>query len=471
MNDGADGRRLARLRGRLRGAPLRTVLLPRGEMPPRAVLIRLALALVLAILLWAHVSDETDPVRTLAYNNVPVRPQLSGSYSLLTNLPTGSIRMEGLQSQVRDAATPRLFVDLTRVSSTAPQTVPVRIRDVPPGAQVGDYSPRSVVVRLEKEATRRGLPVEPAAFGQIPQGFNPPDFIVTPPTVAISGPSHLVASVSTVRLTNLNEGDYTQDTTLTATPQLFDRQGRSVGRGVVHISPPQVTVSVHVNRQPFQQLVPVTPIIRGSVAAGYGITSITVFPQFVQAVSSFPLATTTLATEPITVTGLTATHVYPVALVGPVGVTLNRTQAIVTIDVAPVAGSATTTAGALIVNKRPGTTVALDPPTIMVTYGGPLPALRAATVPRAVLDLANRPPGVYHLTPVIQLPVGLKVLALTPPSLRVVITAPPRPRLALPSPTAKPALTPIHGKRVPHPRPLSRAGEARWAVGRSRGTS
>jgi len=436
------------------------VLLPHGEMPRWAILIRLALALVLATLLWVRVSDETDPVLSFAYTNVLVRPQLSGDYSLLTSLPPGSIRIEGLQSQLRDAAIPRLFVDLTRVSSTAPQTLPVRIRDVPSGARVRGYSPQSVVVRLEKEATRLGLPVEPAAFGQAPSGFNPPDFTITPPTVAISGPGHLVASVSTVRLTTLNAADYTQDTTLTATPQLFDRQGRSVSRGVVHTSPPRVTVNVHVNRQPFQQLVPVTPVIMGRVAAGYGITSITVFPQFVQAASGSPLATTTLTTEPITVTGLTATHVYPVALVGPAGVTLNRTQGIVTIDIAPLSGNATAVVPLTVTNKRPGTTVgggAGGPPRGggggggpgTVAYGGPLPQLRAAVAPRAVLDLANRPPGVYHLTPaIVGLPGGLKVLALTPPSLRVVITAPPQPRIARgapPSPTPRAtarALTP-----------------------------
>jgi len=80
------------------------------------------------------------------------------------------------------------------------------------------------------------------------------------------------------------------------------------------------------------------------------------------------------------------------------------------------------------VNKRTGTTVALNPPAVTVAYGGSLLALHDAALPVVTLDMGDRPPGVYHLTPTVTLPSGLAVQSLTPSSLRVTITAPATPK-------------------------------------------
>ena len=423
-----EGLRTTRWRGRLRAIPVRTMLLPRGEAPPQAIIVRLILAFALAAVLWVRVSADSNPVRTLVYGNVAINARTANHYSLLTRLPTGMIHVDALESQSRDTGAPGLYIDLTHVSSTAPFTAPVHVSGAPPGALVS-YAPHEVRVQLQTQA-HKPLPVSyiPIASGGPPPGFNPPQFTFSPTTVTVSGPSQVVASVSTVRVPNLNEADYTHDTTLTRTPQLFDNSGHSIAPGVVHISPPTVTVTVHVNPKPYQQLVTVTPNIVGSVAPGYGVTSITYFPQFVHAESSTSLVTLTLTTEPITITQWTTTHVVPFKIRGQAGVTLDRTQGIFTIDIAPLAGKATATATVHVVNKQTGTTVALDTRTVTVAYSGPLPALRAASLPVVTLDVGNRPPGVYHLTPTVTLPSGLTVQSLAPPSLRVTITAPPTPK-------------------------------------------
>jgi len=417
-----------RWRRRLRAIPVRTLLLPRGEAPPRAIVVRLILAFALAAVLWVRVSADSNPVRTLVYGAVSINARTANHYSLLTRLPTGTIHVDALQSQLRDTGTPGLYVDLTHVSSTAPFTAPVHVSDAPPGALVS-YAPHEVRVQLQTQA-RKSLPLRyiPIASGGPPQGFNPPQFTFSPTTVTVSGPSQVVASVSTVRVPDLNEAPYTQNTTLTRTPQLFDNLGHSIAPGVVHISPPTVTVMVRVNPKPYQQLVTVTPDITGRTAPGYGITNIIFFPQFVHAESNSSLVTLTLTTEPITITGLTTAHPISFTIKAPPGVTLDRTQGIITIDIAPLSGKATATVKARVVNKRTGTTVALGPPTVTVAYGGPLPNLHGAALPVVTLDVGNRPPGVYHLTPTVALPSGLTVQSLAPPSLRVTITAPATPK-------------------------------------------
>ena len=405
------------------------MLLPRGEAPPLAIVARLIVAFALAAVLWVRVSADTDPVRTLVYGNVSITARTANHYSLLRRLPAGTIHVDALQSQVRDSGTPGLYVDLTHVSSTAPFTASVRVSGAPPGALVS-YTPHTVQAQLQTQA-RKPLPVSYilSPSGGPPLGFNPPQFTLSPTTVTVSGPSQVVASVSTVRVPDLNEADYIHDTTLTRIPQLFDNLGHSIAPGVVHILPPTVTVMVHVNPKPYQQLVPVTPNITGRTAPGYGITNIIFFPQVVEAVSSSSLVTLTLTTEPITMTPQwTTTQVVQVKIIGRPGVTLLRTQGFVTIDIAPLSGKAAATVKARVVNKRTGTTVAFNPPTVTVDYGGPLPALHGAALPVVTLDVGNRPPGVYHLTPMITLSSGLAVQSLTPPSLRVIITAPATPK-------------------------------------------
>jgi YbbR domain-containing protein len=223
----------------------------------------------------------------------------------------------------------------------------------------------------------------------------------------------------------LSDAQFTQNTSLNVVPQLFDSTGRGVSRSGLQLFPPKVTVTVTVRHQPYPQPVPVTPDIRGNVAPGYAETSIAYFPQFVYVVSGSQLATARLTTKPITVTGWTKSHTVLAQIKAPAGVSLNRTQVTVTIDVSPIPGSAVSTAQVLVVGRRRGTTVTLDPSTITVAYQGPLPRLQGAGAPVAILDVHNRKPGVYYLRPTITLPQGLTLAARPPPRLRVVITAAP----------------------------------------------
>jgi YbbR domain-containing protein len=206
-------------------------------------------------------------------------------------------------------------------------------------------------------------------------------------------------------------------------PQLFDSAGHGVSRSGIQLFPPKVTVTVIVRHQPYPQPVPVQPVITGTVAKGYAISNIAYFPQFVHVVSSSQLATARLTTAPITVSGWTRSHTVLAQIETPAGVTLNRTQVTVTIEVSPIPGSAVSTAQVLVVGQRRGTTVTLDPSTVTVVYRGLLPLLHSAGAPVAILDVHNRRPGVYELRPTIMLPQGLNLSALRPPRLRVAITA------------------------------------------------
>src|SRR5437764_13467908 len=104
-----------RLPLRVPGVPGRGTLWPRlipaSELPRRAVLVRLVLALVLATALWVGVSAEQNPVRSVSYRAVAIAVRSARGYSLVNSLPTATIRVQGLSSDLQDAAAPRAFVD------------------------------------------------------------------------------------------------------------------------------------------------------------------------------------------------------------------------------------------------------------------------------------------------------------------------------------------------------------------------
>jgi YbbR domain-containing protein len=414
------GRRLPlRVPGVAGRGPLWPRLLPPSELPRRGVVVRLVLALLLATALWAEVSAQQDPVRVVTYSAVPITVRSAPGYSPVNSLPAATIRVQGLSSDLQDAPRPMAFVDATHGTSSAEH---VQVSGLRTGLQLVSVTPRTVSVQLEKAATRAGIPVQPTGFGPPPPGYLEPRFSSTPSTLTIVGPDHLVNSVVAARLA-LNDAQFTQNVSLVVVPQLFDSTGRGVSRSGIQLFPPKVTVTVTVRHQPYPQPVPVQPAITGTVATGYAIANIAYFPQFVQVVSGSQLATARLTTAPITVTGWTKSRTVLAHIEVPAGVTLNRTQVTVTIEVSPIPGSAVSTAQVLVVGQRHGTTVTLDHSTITVVYQGLLPLLHSAGAPVAILDVHNRRPGVYDLRPTILLPHGLSVSALRPPRLRVAITA------------------------------------------------
>src|SRR5205823_5977740 len=113
----ANGGRRAPLH--IPGVPRRGIfwprLIPPGELPRRAVLVRLVLAFVLAIALWAGVSAEQDPVRSVTYPAVPIKVRSARGYSPVNSLPTATVRAEGLASALQDARMPTAFVDATHI--------------------------------------------------------------------------------------------------------------------------------------------------------------------------------------------------------------------------------------------------------------------------------------------------------------------------------------------------------------------
>lgn len=445
---GHEARAPRRLRPRSARNALRAwrAWLPHGEMPRRAVLVRLILALALATGLWVGVSSAEDPVRTVTYSAVPVLVSFPTGYYATKLPPAVTVRVEGLASDLDGALPPTGFVDLTHASVTSrrPMSAPVQMRGLPDRVRLLSVTPRTVTLQLEIKKSK-DVPVL-VQVTNAPLGYEVVGYSVTPTTVSVTGPSHVINDLLAARVV-VDASRLTRTTTRRYEPAIFDRTGQPVSRRIVLVKPSDVSVTIQVRLQQVEHLAPVRPSIAGLVATGYGIISVVPSPALVQIIGSTQVpATTTLTTRPINITGWTTSHIVLAQLIVPSPLRLRySTQAtvLVTIDVAPFPGSAVTTALVQVVGLRPGDKVTLDSSTVTVAYEGGLPRLRSAPAPRAILDLRDRSPGVYHLAPTITLGPSLSLLALTPPRLRVVISGPPPPPTIMPRPhpTATPHLT------------------------------
>lgn len=425
-----------------RTVPYWARLIPPGELPRRAVIVRLVLALVLAIGLWVVVSNGENPVDTVPYHAVPVTVKNPPGYYPKQQPPPVSVQVRGLRSDVKDMPRPVAFVDLRKIPLTAKGPFPIQV-SVPPGVEVTRVNPRAVYLPLEKQL-RKTIRVLVQPFAAPPPGYVASQPVVSPDRVEITGPSETVKNITNALVT-VDESALRGDETLVREPTVYNRNGHPVSRHIVLIRPSTVTIRLHVSLQQYPQLVPIIPDIRGAVASGYRISRVTVLPPLVSVESTTPGVVASLATASIDVSRWTASQTVQAPLVVPSGLTLRQhAPATVTVDVVPVQGSAVSVAGILTVGKRPGTTVTLTPSKVTVDYQGPIPTLNAAQAPQAVIDLQERPPGVYYLTPRIVLAHGLSPLDVLPRRVRVVITAP-----------AKSAVTPPAPTRTPTPRPTA----------------
>jgi filamentous hemagglutinin family protein len=289
-----------------------------------------------------------------------------------------------------------------------------------------DYNPIAVRVRIDLLKTS-SLPVT-VDYGVVPNGFRvgPPQ--ITPKTVNVTGATSRVARIQTItaRVTIDASGiSVNQEAPLVA----LDEQGSEVPG--LRIEPARVHVGITVARDLANATIPVIPAIIGPPAPGYEVKAVTVDPVAVgvggesQAVAQL----SRLDTEAIDLSGRTSSFAAQVAIVAPLGITING-QATVRVSVTIVVSTASRTfeLGLEPTGGRADLLYDLSRPSVLVTLSGPAPAIDAldpatlhATLPVGALDVGT------HLVTVTLVPPEGITASISPTSVEVVIRVVPRP--------------------------------------------
>jgi YbbR domain-containing protein len=392
------------------------------------------MAIVLATLLYAGlvVSQSTFTFDT----PIPIRAVNQPTNAvLLVNLPTVN-RIRYISSgEAGVGPTPDSFqatVDLNGVDPNAGSVfVNVNVVSTDPRFLVRDWEPRSISVLLDPFSTKI-VPVQ-VKTGPVADNLDVRQPVLDVENVEVSGPDSVVKFVVAAEA---NVAIDPQGLNIDRDVQLIAVDVLGNAKSPVKIDPPTVHVQIAVFTNAKTKALAVNPDVTGTPPTGYVVDTVTVDPPIVTVEGDPPeLATVQVAdTQPIPIGGVTGTISVDVPLALPAGVLPIGLETVhVTITVKPETGTATFTAGPVLVGRQPNLDYQLSTGSVLVTIGGPKADLdrldsSALTVN---LDVTGLGVGAHEIQPTLNLQAGLRLLMVDPLTVTVTITS-----LGSPVPTA-----------------------------------
>ncbi len=417
----------------------------------------LILSFLLALVVWVSAVVSTDP-------------SVEGVYPRAVELEVlgqdpAYLQVEGIPGQARltinaprsvwetlnaNRNSVRAWIDLSGLGR-GEHIVPVLTLVGAVPARVTKAEPSEVTVVLEPLATRT-LPVELRLSGEPALGYRKGGAKVEPAEVVISGPESAVQQVAAVRA-RVDVSGANDDVSREAALSAVDRLGEIVAE--VSISPQTVVLTQTVTLQGGYRNVVVKLATDGQVADGYWLTNVSVTPPNVTVFSSDPALVNDLPgfveTMPIDLAGLSDDVDIRANLDLPEGVTLaGEVSVLVRLSIAALEGSLPISLPVELIGLPPELQATAAPDTVDVMLIGPLPILNNLKPEglRVSINLTGLGPGVYQLTPVVDLlPIEARVAYILPETLEVTIVEAP---LVTPTPSSSAAVTPTP---TPTPRP------------------
>jgi YbbR domain-containing protein len=293
-------------------------------------------------------------------------------------------------------------------------------------ARVVTVLPSSVLLTLEPLVSRT-LPVQSTISGQPAVGYQAGDLSLEPGQVVVAGPESLISRVSRVRvLVNLSGSreSVEQDIPLEA---LDPNNARVTG---ITIQPDAAHVSLPISRQGGFRDMAVKVAVRGQVAAGYRLDSISVFPPVVTVYSDNPDLVSSLPgvveTQPVDLDSASSNVSMRVSLDLPQGVSVAGQQTVLVEAAISAIQSSFTLAGQKVevAGLPPNMQAHISPASVDVILAGPVPTLdvlRRQDV-QVKVDVTGLASGSYQLTPIVQvLASNVSVESLLPGTVEVIL--------------------------------------------------
>ena len=391
-------------------------------------------SLLLALAVWLAAVTAADPDEVRVYPS-PVKIEVVGQDPGLivdTALPKEvDLTLRAPQTVWnRLTARPdsiRAVLDLSGLSAGV-HTVNVQIQVAERPVRIVSANPSSVTVRMEPLITKT-VPLQSTVTGQPAIGFQPGQLSVDPKQVVLAGPQSLVARVTrvqvTVSISGIREGlDQSVDI------HALDQNNLRVTN--VTIQPSVAHVTLPVTRQGGFRDLAVKVIVRGQVASGYRLDSISVSPPVVTVYSSNPDLVNALPgvveTQPVDLQAAKDNVTLRVPLNLPGGVSAVGEQTVVIqAGISAIQSSLTLSGQVVEVTGLPsGLTAQVSPATMDVILSGPLPVLNSLSRQdvHVIVDVNGLAAGSYQLTPAVQvLAANVSVESLLPGTVEVILSS------------------------------------------------
>jgi YbbR domain-containing protein len=390
-------------------------------------------SLLLALAVWLAAVTAADPDQVRVYPT-PIKIDVVGQDPGLivdTALPKQvDLTLRAPQSVWNQlTARPdsiRAVLDLSGLSAGV-HTVSVQIQVGERPVRIVAANPSSVTVKMEPLVTKT-LPLQSTLTGQPAIGYQPGELTVDPKQVVLAGPQSLVARVTRVQV-NVNMSGIREGLDQSTDIHALDQNNVRVTN--VTIQPSVAHVTLPVTRQGGFRDLAVKVIVRGQVASGYRLDSISVSPPVVTVYSSNPDLVNALPgvveTQPLELQAAKDNVTLRVPLNLPGGVSAVGEQTVVIqAGISPIQSSLTLSGQQVEVTGLPSDlTAQVSPATMDVILAGPLPVLNSLSRQdvHVTVDVSKLTAGSYQLTPTVQvLAANVTVESLLPATVEVVIS-------------------------------------------------
>jgi YbbR domain-containing protein len=386
-----------------------------------------ALALALAVIVWASAEREGNPVFVM--RGVPAEVRGIGSGLALSRTSAETVDVQGrAPEQFWDTGSEADFDVYVDVSGLGPgeHVVEVQVESLRKEAFVAGVVPSQITIDLAR-LVGKTVPVRAEVMDSAGVGYDWRTPEVMPAEVRVTGLEQYVeAAVVAVAPTYLRSARSTVERKVAVSVR--DSSDQPLG-GVVEYDPRMVTVTVPIEQRTGYRDLPVRARWEGQPAEGYRISQVTVDPSTVtvfggpSAVQGIPGY---VETAPVAIEGAVADVIERVSLVVPEdALVLGVQNVVVSVSITPVEQSTWVEVAPVVRGLDAQMEVELAPLVVQILVAGPLPRLEAL-VPadvRATLDLTGLSVGAYSLTPTVLLPEGVRQQAIVPEIVEVRIFA------------------------------------------------
>ena len=378
-------------------------------------------SLIAAVALWVAVTDAENPTTdeelpfTIPVDPVGVADGLA-VYDLEPDAVVITVRATDETIDELTAANFRATVNMTGVRDTqSTQSIVVELVGVDADeASIVQVSSLFTQVVLEAEVTKT-VPVQVNRLGSVAQGFTVTAIEPDPAEVTVIGPT------SSVNLVERADADVNLTGIRSNLERQYELTPRDSGGAIqprVRVEPSAATVNINVQQQETPQIVPILVDTQGEVANGYNIVDIDPDPRTILVRGPLELLQSLdfISTEPIDVSGASATITRSVALQVPTGVEAELPAVDVTIEIQPALGSRAITVVPTMLNIPSGLNAVPQTTSLTVRVSGPVPLLNELTPSdiQATVDATDLTEGVHSLPVRVEVPDGITLDAFEP---------------------------------------------------------
>ncbi len=392
----------------------------------------LLIAIIMAISAWTAAVISSDPNELRVYAQ-PIIVEYLGQDPQLIVLGSSVRQIRATINAPRSVWTAinaqtshiKAFIDLSGLSSGTFE-IPIQVQVDTRPVEVVQISPETISITLEKMVNHT-FPVQLMMNGNPAVGFQAEKAIISPTEVMVTGPLSLVNQIEQIRATvELNQVKQAVQNTLVL--QAVDANGDFIDG--VSISPERINVNIPVTQKGGYRNVVIKVVTQGTLANGYRLTNISVYPPNVTVYSNDPSKVDNLPgyveTKPIQLDNIKSDLILPIELNLPDGVSLVGVEQInLQAGIAAIESSLTLSRiPILFEGLSDGMTAEVSPEVVDVILSGPLPLLDQLTAGavQVVINLTDLLPGTYQIIPSVNVDSQeIRIESVLPATIEVVI--------------------------------------------------